>query len=366
MSERRAKQKRKTSLGPDIAHKSLRNGKAKSKPNIFHKYDAQVSQETFLEEDFEYVESGVLEPEKEFINKDTPNDETQEIIEELNDYEPDEIDTDDDGNLDFDESGSIFDPYDTKPLRKIQPDVILEEVYPYNDSGFSVTIDIFIPSKRRMFGRCASTKGQKEYEIRTEALEKIGNMLAKKDRDFLLNNVYNPSLITQKKQKEVARSIGKDETWITRLKQSCIIQTPRWGMQPLSIFFPEEIPSGVEDYSRQIIDQIDKENPFMPLSIKELAGLVSDTEVDYKALTINAGSKLRRVLEKLSIPPPKERMKLAEILMEAINIHKDNNNFEIIEIAKGADKKKISKLLIRYNSFSEKLIQKLKSRKVSL
>ena len=365
MSERRAKPQRKTSLNHDIAHKSLRKGKAKSKPNIFHKYDAQVSQETFLEEDFEYADSDVLEPEEELLSEDTPNDEIQEIKEKLNDYDPDEIDTDDDRNLDPDERGSIFDSYETKALRKIQPDIILEEVLPYNDSGSSVTIDIFIPSKKRLYTRRTSTKGQKEYEIRTEALEKIGNLLANKDRDFLLNNIYNPSLITQKKQKEVARSIGKDETWITRLKQSCIIQTPRWGMQPLSIFFPEEISSGVEDYSRHIIDQIDNEDPFKPLPIKELAGLVSVNEVDYKELTTNAGSKLRRVLEKLSIPPPKERLKLAESLMEAISVHTDKINSEIIEIIKGADKKKLSKLLIRYNSFSEKLIQKLKSRKVS-
>lgn len=366
MSERMAKPQRKTVLKPDIAQKSLRKGKAKSKPNIFHKFEAQIAQETFLEEDFEYANSDVSEPEEGLISENTPDDETQEIIDELNDYDPDEIDTDDDRNLDPDETESIYDSYETKSLRKIQPDIILEELLPYNDSGSSVTIDIFIPSKKRMIGKSTGRKGQKEYEIRTEALEKIGNMLAAKDRDFLLNNVYNPSLITQKKQKEVARSIGKDETWITRLKQSCIIQTPRWGMQPLSIFFPEEISSGVEDYSRRIIDQIDNEDPFKPLPIKELAGLVSDNEVDYQALTTNAGSKLRRVLDKLSIPPPKERLKLAEILMETIDLNKDKTNSEIVEIIKVADKKELSNLLIRYNSFSEKLIQKLKSRKAGL
>lgn len=344
--------RRKKSVTPKTANKR----KTKRKPDIFQKLQAQVSQETILEENLD--NSDYLEPDVE--PEEIPSDEVGESGEQLIDYDPEEVDIDEEEPLGNDKSMSIFDTYEAKPFMRIRSDIILDEIIPYNDSKTSdrIDIDVYIPSKKRLIGKGGGKKS-KEHAIRTEALERIGALLANQDKGFLLGNVFNPALITQKRQKDIARSIGKDETWITRLKQSCVVQTSRWGLQPLSIFFPEETLSSIESYSRQIVDSINNEDPLNPLSIEELARLVSQTEVDYKNLTTNAGSKLRRILEKLSIPPPKARMNFAKAFTRVINEHENADNSQIIEMVKASNEKWFSETIIEYSDFSEKLIQRL-------
>ena len=324
------------------------------KPNILRKYEAQVSHETFMDE----IDVSGLE---EYPPEEPLNEETREIAEELIIYGYEELDMDKDEGLDPDEQINIFDFSEGNPLKKIKADIILEEVVTYGSSD--IEVNVYIPSKARAIIRKNRGNRQKEYEIRTDALENIGKLLAGKDRQFLLSESFSPELITPKIQKEIARLIRKDETWITRLKQSCIVQTPRWGLQPLSLFFPEVIPSSVENVSKSVIMNINDEDPFNTLSIEELAGIISSTESDYKQLTANAGSKLRRILDKLSIPPPNSRLKLAKVFMDTINEHKDASGSDIIKIVKSSCNDNISQLIIKYNDYSNKLIQRLKAGK---
>jgi len=346
MAALKIKQKIKTAPQPKLSPKRT----VKAKPNISHKFEAQVSQETFLE-----IEADdILDGKEDYLeDKAVGQDETDNLIE----YDAEELDIDDESNLDADRRDSIFDSPDAISY-DLRPDIVLEEIAPYAGKA-PATISVFIPSKIRSLIGNASI----EHEIRTEALEKIGKLLAEQDRGFLSGENFDPVLISYKRQKDVARLIGKDETWITRLKQSCIVQTPRWGLQPLSIFFPEEIPSSIKDYSEAVKHHINNENPMKPLTMEELASLISQGDHEYKSLTVNAGSKLRRILERLSFPPPKERLKLAKIITEHLAEHENAANSELLDNLKNSGKKNISKLFVKHSSFSDKLIQKLKDRK---
>ncbi len=355
MSEQSTKRGKKISAIPDRIQNSKR------KPNTLQKFEAQVSQETFLKENSENIDSEILESEVESYSK-----EIEEATEHLIEYDSEALDVDNDEDFGADKKVNIFDFSGETSLKKVEPDIVIDEIIPYNHVNTSkdtTVLDVFIPSKKRSLIRKDTNKSNKEYSIRVEALEKIGELLAEKDREFLLADVFNPAIIIPKKQKEIARNIHKDETWITRLKQSCIVSTPRFGLQPLSIFFPEETLTNNENYS-MLVDHVNKEDPLNPLSIEDLASLISDNETDYRALTSNAGSKLRRIFKKLSIPPPQERQTLAKYFLNILNDHKDVNISEVLESKKTSRSNNIAKLTAKYINFSEKLFARLKNPKI--
>lgn len=325
---------------------------AKSKLNITNKFQAQVSQETILE-----AETDELLDNEEYTEKETfsEEDDTEHLIE----YNADELDIDNDDDFDTEKRESVFDSSDDEVFHNIRPDIVIEEVVSTGRVSNSA-LSVHIPSKVRYLTGTAS----QEHEIRTDALERIGRFLAEQDKGFLLNDDFDAGLITAKKQKDIARLVGKDETWITRLKQSCIVQTPRWGLQPLFLFFPEEIPSSMKDHSEAVIRHIDNEDPLNPLTIEDLASLISRDDSEYRSLSSNAGSKLRRILEKLSVPPPHERLILAKVFAAQLVVHKDVGGPELIKIVKKSGKMNLSQLLNKYRSFSDKLIEKLKNKEL--
>lgn len=322
---------------------------AKSRLNITNKFEAQVSQETILEaETDELIDIEEYTEEEGFADEDNDR-------EQLIEYSTDEIDIDDDGTFGNEIRESVFDSSDDEVFHNIKPDIVIEEVV--STGGIAnADLSVNVPSKVRSLTGTAS----REHEIRTDALERIGKFLAEQDEGFLLNDDFDTTLITAKKQKDIARLVGKDETWITRLKQSCIVQTPRWGLQPLFLFFPEELPASVISYSESIVRQISNEDPLNPITIEKLAELVSQGSSEYKSLTSNAGSKLRRLLERLSIPTPNERLKLARSITDFLKAYEGESDAEMMHLLQMAGNDGLDKLLTRYGSFSSNLLRRLR------
>lgn len=330
---------------PKMAQKKT----AKSKLNITNKFEAQVSQEAILEAEVDELLDMEEYTEEEALTEE--DDEREHLIE----YSPDEIDIDDDSDFDTEIGESVFDSSDDEVFHNIRPDIVIEEVV--STGGIAnAALSVHVPSRIRSLAGTAS----QEHEIRTDALERIGRFLAKQDEGFLLNDGFDVALITAKKQKDIARLVGKDETWITRLKQSCIVKTPRWGLQPLFLFFPEEMPASVVSYSESIVHHISNEDPLKPIPIEELGTLISHGKSEYKSLTSNAGSKLRRILERLSIPTPNERLKLARSIADFLKAHEGKSDAEIMHFMQIAGYKDLDKLLTRYGSFSSNLLRRLR------
>lgn len=336
--------KRKRKHSKEVA--PVKRGKRTVRVNPYIKYKAQTTQQTYYEEEFE--EDLEIDDLEEPIDEEaTPEDENDN--ENLIEYEPEETDIEtDDFDFDEDNRDSLFDSTGLDST-KVQPDIILYEICPL-EGGEAQEIAVYVTAKRK--------DAMYDYKIQSEALKAIGNILSEKDRDFLLAESFNPALILEKIQKDIAKVIGKNESWISNLKKTCIVQTPRWGLQPLSIFFPEDIPRDVKEFSSSIKKAIDEEDPFNPLSLKDLASVITETETEYKKLTSNAGSGLRRILAWLNIPIPSARKQLAKSTSAVLNKNRNKGASEIITIvcANKAD----LKLVMEYYDFTCGLIEKLK------
>lgn len=320
------------------------------RPDI--KYKAQTTQQTYYEEELDDLD---LEDLPETIDEETTL-EGENESEHLIEYEPEETDNEtDDSDFDEDRGESLFDSKDLD-FRKVKPDIILYEICPLEGDAVDERqeIEVYIPSKETVRRKDAMN----DYQIRAEALKAIGNLISEKDRGFLLADSFNPALIYEKIQKDIAKMIGKHASWITNLKKACIVQTPRWGLQPLSIFFPEDISWGVKEFSDPIKKAITDEDSFKPLSIESLASVITKTETEYKILTSNAGSGLRRILAWHNIPNPSDRKRLAESISVVLRKTKNKEASEIIKIvcANKADLKRV----MEYYDFTFDLIEKLK------
>ena len=326
------------------------------KQNVVQKYLMQTSQQGLLDRELDAVsesDDDLFQIESSSSAEDFILDQEEQII----DYFSDEVD----GDVEDDACDSVFDSLEEKVL-PIKPDIIFQEVMPFQpyEKTQPNHIDVSIPLMKFTLRKGVS----KDVLDRADALQQIGNIIAGKDKEFLLAYQYDLSLISHKVQKDMARIIGKHETWITNLKEACIVETSRWGVLPLSLFFPEEPSSDVKKFSKSIQSHIFNENPLAPLTIEDLASLISHNETTYKSLVSNAGSKLRRILSKLAIPSPKERKDLAEVIINLIQPH-GTTDAEINHALNNYKDKQIAELTIVCKDYVTYIVHKLKERKLN-
>lgn len=141
--------------------------------------------------------------------------------------------------------------------------------------------------------------------MRESTLQRIGNLLAERQNDFLDNGIKYLKSMTMR---EVAQFLDLSESTISRAVSGKFVKTPQ-GVIPLKFFFSTGFASGSgEDISSQAVTEeirsiIGNENPAAPLSDDAIAQLLKKKGVMIARRTI---AKYRDLLQ---IPSSSQRKK---------------------------------------------------------